>query len=215
MKKHVKSILIQLGYPDIIVDNLYHPVGFVEPLFNPDTIDKMDTIVSLGAQLRKNTTIYKLKTQHKKLWLPGRSQYEALDLIKQECKQYNINITHHEMKSVIIQQLSNNDYDNILLNSFIIIDIYDASANNSVIECISRNIPCFVSNLPAVREYIGDDYPLLFNNINELETMLTNKELIISGYNYLKERPYLKERLTIDNFMKDILNSEITKSLYI
>jgi len=43
--------------------------------------------------------------------------------------------------------------------------------------------------------------------------MLKNKELIISGYNYLKERPYLKERLTIDNFIKDILNSEITKSL--
>jgi len=211
MKIHLKDILLKLGHPNIIVDNLYHPVGYTNISFNPDI--RTNTILFIGSQLRRISTIYKLNTTLNKIWLSGRSQEDSIHLLQQECKEYNIYITPYEKKSVTIQRLSDSEYDHISMNSYIVIDLYDASANNALVECISRNIPCFVTKLPAIKEYIGDDYPLLFTNIKELESMLLNTELILSGYNYLKERPHLKERLKIDNFMRDILNSDITKSL--
>ena len=52
-----------------------------------------------------------------------------------------------------------------------------------------------------------------FLHINELEIKMNNKELIYQAHKYLLDHPELKERLTIDNFIKDILNSEITKNI--
>jgi hypothetical protein len=161
-------------------------------------------MVSLGSQLRYASTIYKLKTNLKKIWLSGRNVEQSYRLLKEECDEFGISITSHEMKQVSIQRLSDEEYDMLLGNSFIIIDLYDASANNAVIECIARNIPCFIRRLPAIEEYIGSEYPLL---INELESMVENKSLLHSAYEYLVEHHELKERLTMDRFIKDILNS--------
>jgi hypothetical protein len=213
MKVYLKHMLCILGYPNIPVDNLYHPVSYVEPMFNPNNINKIRTVVSVGTQLRKNTTIFKLKTAFDKIWLPGREANVAFEMLEAECQDCQILLTETDKKSVKILNLNNIDYDNLLVNSHVIIDVYEASANNALIECISRDIPCFASNIPAICEYIGDDYPLLFNNLQDLEEKLTNTSLIHSAHKYLIERPYLKERLTIDNFIKDILNSEITKNV--
>ncbi len=213
MKYYLKNMLCILGYPNIPVDNLYHPTGFVEPMFDPKSIETIDNIISIGCQLRKMTTIYLIKSKHKKYWLPGRPANEALSMLKLECNEMDISISNEDMDSVKILNLSNSEYDNMLLNSFIVVDLYDASANNALIECISRNIPCFISNLPAVCEYIGSKYPLLFNNLEELEEKMANKDLIYSAYKYLVDRPNLKERLTIDYFIKSILNSNVTKNV--
>ena len=213
MKHYLKHMLCIMGYPNIPVDNLYHPIDIVQPLFNPLTIDSINTVVSIGCQLRKMSTTYKLNTLHKKIWLPGRKDEEALNFLKLECDEMDISINENEMKSVKIMNLNNLEYDNLLVNSFIVVDLYDASANNALIECISRDIPCFISNLPAVCEYIGPTYPLLFNSIEELEEKMANKDLIYSAYKYLIDRPKLKERLTIDYFIKSILNSNVTKNV--
>jgi hypothetical protein len=213
MKKYIEDKLISIGFSNILVNSLYHPVYISEPYFNPKTIDTYDTIVSLGIQLRKNTTIYKLNTNHKKIWLPGRDKEYANKFLLEECNEFNITLSKKELKSVYILQLSDDEYDKVLLSSIVIIDIYNASANNSIIECISKNIPCFVSNIESIKEYIGEDYPLLFSNIDELSSKIKNKSLIREAYNYLISRPYLKERLYIDNFIKGILNSEITKNI--
>ena len=213
MKIYMEDMLKKLNYPNIIVDVLYHPVDYITPFFNSTNINNINSIVSIGCQLRKISTIFKVKTSYKKTWLPGRDAKEALKFLDDECKEYNISVTENERKSVIIDKVNNESYDNIMLNNFVLIDVYDASANNALVECIARDIPCFVTNLPATREYIGDYYPLLFNNMEELESMLHDKALILSAYNYLVKRPYLKERLSIDNFFKDILNSSITKNI--
>jgi hypothetical protein len=213
MMTYLKNMLSVLGYPDIPVSNLYHPTCILEPFFDPNSIDSIKTVCSLGSQLRKNTTIFKLNTNYKKIWLSGRSMEYSMKFLEMECNEFNIKLTEDELNSVSVLYLDNTKYDEMIINSFVVIDMYNASANNSLIECIARDIPCFVINLPAVVEYIGEDYPLLFNNIYELEEKLSNKELILSAYKYLIDRPYLKERLTFDNFIKDILNSEVTKNV--
>lgn len=213
MKYYLKNMLCILGYPNIPVDNLYHPTGSVDHMFDPNSIQTIDNIISIGCQLRKMSTIYLINSTHKKYWLPGRPSKEALNMLKLECDEMNISIPEINMKSVNILNLNNQEYDNLLAYSFVVVDLYDASANNALIECIMRNIPCFISNLPAVCEYIGSKYPLLFNNLEELEEKLANKDLIYLAYKYLVDRPNLKERLTIDYFVKSILNSNVTKNV--
>jgi hypothetical protein len=213
MKSYVKNMLSSIGYSHIQVDSLYHPISFNIPLFDPSRIDTINTVVSLGSQLRKCTTIYKIKTDFKRIWLPARSIQQCNDLLDSECREFNIYISQSEREAVHILKLSNNEYDALLDNSFIIIDLYDASANNAIIECIARNIPCFVNRIPPVIEYIGEDYPLLFDSLHELEEMLVDKKKIHSAYDYLVEHIELKERLTINSFISDILNSPITTSI--
>jgi hypothetical protein len=213
MKDYVKKHLVSMGYPNLIVDALYHPTEIVSTLFDPEQIPFIDTIISLGSQLRRNTTIFLLHTPIRKIWLSGRTTDKSYDLLFDECKEIQLDFSALRNKPVSIQSVSNEEYDTLLLNSFVLIDVYEASANNALIECIVRNQPCFVRRHPAIVEYIGASYPLLFDTILELEMMLENKELIRSAYDYLVDNPYLKERLTMESFVRDILNSPITRGV--
>jgi hypothetical protein len=70
-----------------------------------------------------------------------------------------------------------------------------------------------VTKHPAIVEYIGDTYPLLFENMIQLESMIHNKELIQSAYDYLVANTQLKEKLRADYFVKSLLNSPVTKGI--
>jgi len=210
MKDYIHSILKLIGYGHIRICNLYHPIPFVLEPFNILNLSRINTIISIGTQLRRIHTIFKIKTKHRKIWLPGNVNISLYQL-KNECKEYNITLTKEEIQSVKMLNLSNEEYDKALINAFIIIDLYDASANNALIECISRNIPFFVRKLPAVEEYIGTEYPLFFNSIEELEEKLENMNLIKSAYDYLQQNTQYKEQIKINRFISDILNSDITK----
>ena len=76
----------------------------------------------------------------------------------------------------------------------------DASAVNTIIECIVRNTPILVNKLPAVVEILGDKYPLYYDNLDEVNSLLTIKH-IESAYNYLKKLD--KTNLHINTFIKN------------
>jgi hypothetical protein len=220
MKNILSDILTEICINNSIhnipfIDVLYHPVSFEGPLFNISNINNIQNVVLIGMQLRRISTIFKLKTIYNKIWLPGNfdEKSKVFSLLEQECKDNNISISEEEKNSVCILKLDNNDYDNIITNNIIILDVYDASANNTVIECISKNIPLFVRKHPAIEEYIGTDYPLFFTSLEELEHIHLNNSLIKRGYNYLINNTKTKEKLSINNFIKNIYNSKITKQI--
>jgi hypothetical protein len=73
------------------------------------------------------------------------------------------------MKSVeVLSYISNEAYDALINNSFLIVHQVNASANNAIIEAISRNIPIFCNRLEAAEEYLGKDYPLFFRDTKDL-----------------------------------------------
>jgi hypothetical protein len=47
-------------------------------------------------------------------------------------------------------------------------DLYDATSNNAIVECIIRNTPIIVNKLPGVVDYLGENYPLYFNILRVL-----------------------------------------------
>ena len=68
------------------------------------------------------------------------------------------------MKSVeVMEHLSDSAYDELLSENVVFLNLIDASAVNTVIECIVRNTPLIINRLPAIVEILGEDYPLLSN----------------------------------------------------
>jgi polysaccharide pyruvyl transferase WcaK-like protein len=104
-----------------------------------------------------------------------------------------------------IPQLPNDQYDALLSQSVVFIKLEDASAVNTVIECIMRNTPIIVNRLPAVVEYLGPRYPLYYDHVNQVSTF-TNAQ-IAAASNYLMKMN--KKDLMVDTFIgnfKKILN---------
>jgi hypothetical protein len=63
-----------------------------------------------------------------------------------------------------LQKLSNDDYDKLLTENIVFINLIDASAVNTVIESIVRNCPIIVNRHPAVVELLGEKYPLYYGD---------------------------------------------------
>uniref|UniRef100_A0A6C0AQJ7 DUF5672 domain-containing protein n=1 Tax=viral metagenome TaxID=1070528 RepID=A0A6C0AQJ7_9ZZZZ len=199
---------------DIPVDTVYHPIEFDGGEFNSDLIDTMKTVVFIGSQIRRPSTIFRLNLPtYRKVWLPGMKSESAYKRLEDECEEFSIKLTEEQKKSVEVLYLSNEEYDALVNNSFIIVHQINASANNAVIEAIARNIPIFCNRLEATEEYLGKDYPLFFEDIEHLEQLLQDKATIRKAYDYLKSRQDLKDRLKMDTFVSGILNSHITKRL--
>ena len=114
----------------------------------------------------------------------------------------------------MIDQLSNDEYDEILSKNIVYLNLYDSSANNTIIECIARGTPLLVNKLPAVVEYLGEDYPFYFSDDKEAEYKLNDLNLIRKTHEYLCTFDNRK-RILIDTFMEDFKNSSIYKNLKI
>ena len=92
------------------------------------------------------------------------------------------------------------------------VDLYDAGANNTVVECIARATPLLVNKLPSVVEYLGLDYPLYYDSLDEAAEKAMNLHLILQAYNYLKECA-TRKKLSFDCFRDSFAQTEVYRSL--
>jgi len=120
-------------------------------------------------------------------------------------------ITDDQRNSVkILDFLPNDEYDKILTENVVYLDLYDSSANNGIIECMARATPIFINRLPAVVEYLGEGYPLYIDSQFDLEEKLKDLDLIKRAHLYLKTVRY---KVEIGHFLESMVNSKIYKSL--
>jgi hypothetical protein len=196
------------NYKNIDIINLLHPIESIDKKFNFENfVNNRNNwnIIQLGLQDRICSTIYKITTKYNKIWLPGREN-AAPQYLMNECKNLNIQINFNSVK---IKRLENhNDFDSILQNNIVIIPLFGASANNSVLEIIEMNIPAFVTRLPATEEYLGKDYPLFFNNNTQIENIINDEKLLIQK---LKEGHEYLSNLDKTKFSYDYFNRELFK----
>lgn len=89
---------------------------------------------------------------------------------------------------------SNDQYDQLLASAIVLTEVFDASANNVVVECIARGTPVVVNRHPAVEEYVGKDYPLFFQEIEQVADLISDRERVIAAHRHLLSRqgPWLK-----------------------
>ena len=107
-----------------------------------------------------------------------------------------------------LQHLPDHEYDVLLSENIAFVELYDASANNAVVECIARATPLLINPLPAVVEYLGTGYPMYFATLAEAAEKALDLALLYDTHLYLKgceTRP----KLSGDHFRRDFEASDV------
>jgi hypothetical protein len=100
-----------------------------------------------------------------------------------------------------ISTLSNNEYDTLLQSTVVFMNLLDCSATNTIVECIMRGTPVVVNPLPAVKEYLGNEYPGYYSSMHEVKEMFDLGK--INGIaSHMKKID--KEPLMFDNFVTTV-----------
>lgn len=189
---------------DVPVDWIWHPIDEVDKKFDFSLFEQDPKIYMIGQWLRKFHSFFELRTSIKKM-MPKISGFE---------EDYIDAINYSVPKDVnMINYMSNQDYDNALSSSIVFIDLYDAAACNTVIECIIRNTPLLVNPLPAVVQYLGEDYPFYFNSLEEASEKSVNFELIKETSCYLQKSD--KEKFRSEKFLESFVNSKVYKKIVV
>jgi hypothetical protein len=209
LKKYISNIL-KINNINIPINVIYHPTDFNCKLFNYKKFkyNKNKKIIQIGFWMRKMNTIYLINTnKYYKVWLPGGIYWK--EMFKKIYPNYNDYLNN---KSVNIKMFLNNDeYDDLLTKNICLINVFNSSANNTILECIARNTPILVNNHDAIIEYLGIDYPLYFTSIDDLNRIINSNNFInkiLLSYEYLKKMD--KSKFTVSyfcNHFKTIINS--------
>lgn len=110
----------------------------------------------------------------------------------------------------IINALSNEDYDDLLSENIVFLDLVSASACNTIIECIVRNTPILINYIEPVVEVLGEAYPLYYKSLDKIPKIL-NESNIKNATKYLSKID--KSDYKIENFIHNFKNSDIYKNL--
>jgi hypothetical protein len=87
----------------------------------------------------------------------------------------------------------------------------DASAINTLIECIVRNTPILINKIPSVVELLGNDYPLYYENNIDVYHILSDATNIKKAYYYIKN--ISKTDFYIETFVVNLI--KIIKKIYL
>lgn len=213
----VKTFLVENlreSHPNVpVVRTLYPLTPFPEEKkFDWKKFDETNPkkVIFIGEFLRNYQTFFDLKVprdyQKYLLRAPDVNFDQLLDCNKQP-------ITLRVNDSVIIKErVSNAEYDDLLSSSVIFLDLYDAPANTTVIECLGRNTPIIVNRLPGIEEYLSEGYPLLYSTIEEAEKKLQDRHQLEQASTFLKSHQ-LTSQLTNQAFLEAFATSSIYRSL--
>jgi hypothetical protein len=109
----------------------------------------------------------------------------------------------------VVSQLNDDDYDSLLTQNIVYVQLYDSSAINTLVECIVRNTPIIVNPLPSIVEMLGPRYPWYYDQNTDspakFASLFTPRTFpsitgILSNYN--------KDQFTFDYFLDTFVNTD-------
>lgn len=206
LSEYLESYLKNAGLQMPIVC-LKHPVTDCEIKFDLSSFENNKSIVVVGQWMRRLDSVFYLDVNYNKYLLKTghASEIEDMNFLKELVGQKINEVEFLERKS-------DDDYDKLLSSSVVFLDLYDVAANNTILDCIVRNTPVLVNKLRGAIDYLGEDYPLYFSNLNEASSKAQDLNLIRQTHEYLKNLP-IKKKLTIDYFIQSFKESIIYKRL--
>lgn len=159
---------------------------------NVDCFDTMCRLTLAGTSLSKMAAETRLTNK----WIEGLRQH----------------VNNTVQASVdVLEHLSNEEYDRLLSENIVFLCLQDASACNTVIECVVRNTPLLINRLPAVEEMLGAEYPFYYDSLAEALLKSRDYALIEQTHAYLCALD--KRRFEIDYFLAEFMASDIYTTL--
>ncbi len=193
------------------VESLVHPTETPNTLFNFDHYQKNaeKKLIQIGFWLRKMHSLKHLEaTGFSKVWIVSHDYARKMSEVEKEA--INIFDENGMMQTGGYEEwdrVENFEYDFLLSQNIVFLDLYDSSANNAIVECIVRNTPVLVNKLAAVVEYLGEGYPFYFGSLEEASSKLNDEALIKETHDYLKQLD--KEIFDPDYFLSKFKSSDI------
>ena len=167
-------------------------------------------IIQVGTWLRKLHAIYDLPVR--KLQRTIVHQHAPyIDRLFQDERQI-LGLQVDESGVETLPFLDNRAFDELLSCNLVFAELYAAGANNVVVECMTRATPILVNPLGAVREYLGEDYPLYFSSRMEAAIKAEDLDLVAAAHDYLANLPQARQ-LSEACFLGAVAESEIYGSL--
>jgi hypothetical protein len=93
----------------------------------------------------------------------------------------------------VCDRLDADAYDALLATSVVFLDLIDASAVTTIVECLVRGTPLLVNRIEPVEEYLGTDYPLYFGSLEEATSKLGDLELLRAAHEHMLANPIQME----------------------
>jgi glycosyltransferase involved in cell wall biosynthesis len=200
LSTYVKDYLQSAGC-EIPVARILYPAEPTDRFFSLDRFFARSPrrIVSGGEFLRNFQPFFDLKA-------PGFSK----QLLMYEGFKWQSIVPNDSVE--LLRRVSDDEYDALLEDSVVFLNLRDAPANTAVVECIVRNTPILINPLPGIVEYLGEDYPFYYASIEEAEAKLQQPALIRETSQYLSASP-MRTALTGESFLAALQNSAIYRSL--
>ncbi len=203
---------------DVPIDVVYHPMDNPNILWTYERFEKnpQKSIVQIGWWLRLLHAIFELpSSSYKKIFLKPRKEAffnRIFELERVERKRIGkFRETMYDGVD-IIDFLPNNEYDQLLACNIAFAFLYDASANNLVLECIARHTPLLINRLPPVVEYLGPKYPLYYSSYDEALDKADNHDLLRAASAYLAKLAS-EDKFSLESFRGAIVNSPVVRSV--
>jgi hypothetical protein len=163
------------------------------------TLNQPKYLTFIGWSFRNYTLFLNTKCSLKKIIKPGTTNDEQngrFNKILNIHNTNNVDISDIEIKKYTTYE----EFLDIFKNSVCFIDFDGVSANNAILECIAYNIPILVPNLEATRFYLGENYPLYFNDEADINIKINDMNIIMSAVAYLKNMDKVKFTLSYNIF---------------
>ena len=205
------------------ISTIIHPTEIPDKIFNPQKFRQNEDkkVIQIGYWLRKINSIYSLPLlsgPYTKIRLVPSGKMDIYFNLLEKLREIEAaasDIQHDPAffgNTKLQGFLENDEYDEWLTENITFVDLYDSSANNAVIESIARATPLLVNPLPAVVEYLGEDYPFYFENLGEAAKKAENFDLVEETHHYLLNCE-TRKKFSQEAFRKAFEESEVYKSL--
>jgi hypothetical protein len=149
-------------------------------------------IVQVGSWLRRLHSIALLKTTslRKALLAPRPGADPHFDTVLRREAENDPAAKNAEWSSVeFLAYQSPADYDRLLAENIVFLDLYDTIINNTVLECVVRRTPLLCNRLPSLVELLGPEYPLFFSDLEEAAAKAEDVALLEKAHRYLAQFP--------------------------
>ncbi len=201
---------------DVPVAAAIHPAEPPEHSFSMDAFlaNPLRRVVQVGSWLRRlhSISLLKVRSLRKTLLAPRQMPDPHLEsLIRREAANDPAARNADWSTVEFLAYQAPGDYDRLLTNNLVFLDMYDTVINNTVLECIVRRTPVLCNRLPSLVELLGPDYPLFFSDLEEASTKAEDLTLIDSAHRHLARIP--EDAFSQHNFRDSITATDIYRSL--
>lgn len=176
VSRNQSNFLLKHGIKN--VSCILHPTPLNVKKWKLDNFLKTDRIIHVGVHCRNLDFFSRL----------ARKQIGGLNYFYIAAKE-EVPKTIKKYKIPIMQRLHNEEYNRILTESIVFLQLTSATANNTVLECIARRTPILVNPVDGITDYLGKDYPLYYRNYDEAISLIKkikhNSNELTSVQNYL------------------------------